>query len=171
MATKQSIIDPIPPASHFAAMRDSAGEKPKGLQSHSDDIVAFWDYETGGIYCIPKFVKLSDSKLDRSKVSYLMFATLVRPRLLATGEGVSSQCKEGDLIGVWLKPGMRNVRRCAGAKTWIEYTGEKDVGKGNPMKTFTVDSDGTGTVLPILEDNRQHSKGAELFLTLREGSV
>lgn len=145
------------------AAKAPANKVPAGYKAIAEDIVGFWKPEEGPIEVEPLFVKLSDSKIDSSKSSTLIFCTLVKPTLLYMKDDETVDGKIGDLVGIWGKPGMRAIRNCAGVPTFLMLKDESewvDVDKGNLMKTFVVaPRDGIkGDRLVIEEDNRKRSK-------------
>lgn len=143
-----------------ASAQTSKGAVPAGYGAIEEDIVGFWKPEEGPIEVKPLYVKLSDSRIDDTKSSTLIFCELVKPITLYRKDDETVEGKKGDLIGIWSKPGMRAIRNCAGVATYIALEGEKDTGKGNPMKTFVVaPKDGIkGDRLVVEEDNRKQSK-------------
>jgi len=141
---------------------------PEGFSERSDDIVGTWNSDGPGIRCIPRFAKTFDSKLDKSKPSVLLFAELVQPCDVATQDGDVIEARAGEMVGIWVKPGMKAIARHRDVDTWIVVKGEKDVGKASPMKLFTVASKHEGLPLEITEDYRVQSRGAPLLLPLSQ---
>ncbi len=142
---------------------------PSGYGSESTDVVGFWDGDKKKpIHGIPLFVNLSDSDIDATKASMLLFFRLVDPCKVqsADGEGKMSErpeieAKPGDIVGVWFSAGMRDVAMCAGRKTFMRHTHEKDVGKPSKLKVYKVMAEkGAPKRVPVREDRRQESAGA-----------
>ncbi len=142
---------------------------PAGYGSKSEDVVGFCDLETQGpIHGIPRGAKLSDSKIEKDKTSMFVIFELIDPVKVSAKDGdqeVELQAVKGDMVGVWTKPGMKGIRFLAGCKVWIAFTGEKNIGKPSPMKLYDVRSpDKGGTLIPIIEDNRERSRAVKTFL-------
>ena len=121
---------------------EESEEPPSGYSESNFDITAYWDHKKGPIHVVPFECKLSDNKVDSSKVSCLLISQLVSKTFnLHDKEGNQIKGNPGDLIGIWVTPGMRSILMRAGTKCFISHTGEKDVHqkKGvNPMKTFSI---------------------------------
>jgi hypothetical protein len=144
----------------------------KGYKEQGDDLVGFYAPDIEGatelLHFIPKEARLLDSKIDKSKPSILIIASLVDESILLTkDEGGDSLIvgKPGDRFGIWAKPGMRALRKLADVKVIMYPEGEKDVGKGNPMKLYKILSADIGEPLPITDDLRKESKHVATFLT------
>lgn len=142
-------------------------ETREGLRKNSGDVVGFRDPELqGALYGIPRAAKASDSKLDSSKPSIFVIFELLEDCKVT--EGSAEDAKEvpahkGDMVGVWVKGGMRSLRNMGGLKVLMQYTGEKRLkdrpAAQSPMKVYQFDTDRTmGTVIPIIEDNRKDSR-------------
>lgn len=142
----------------------------EGLSKHAGDVVGFHDLEEQGhIYGIPRAAKASDSQLDETKPSVFVIFELLEDCDAIEGSGDDAtmvKAKAGDMVGVWVKGGMRNLRNMCGLKVLMQYTGEKKL-KGKPaaynaMKTYQFDTDAgpnkKGFTIPIIEDNRRHSR-------------
>lgn len=134
------------------------------LPDRSDDVVGYWVPDDLPIVCIPRAVRLFDSSIDGGKVSALITAEAVTATLIEVTNDKNQKtvklCKKGDAVGIWYKPGMRAIATCAGVPTYIELTGQKDTGKGNPMKVYTVRAEG-GALLPVASDLRKKSIGVQ----------
>lgn len=135
---------------------------PAGYEEVGGDVAGFWDPEHNALHFIPRSVKLMDSSIDGGKVSALVTGELVDDTELDVTEGNETTKRvvpKGKLVGVWYKPGMRGIRNLAGAKVYIYADGAKDVGKGNPMRTFKVLSKvKSAPLIPIESDTRQESR-------------
>lgn len=138
---------------------------PAGYEERGADIVGFWKPEhQRAIHIIPIEAKLFDGDQDKSKPSILIFAKLVESAVLINSDGDKTTGNPGDMIGVWGKPGLRALRNLAGIPCFIFPSGEKDVGKGNPMQLFKVGSKGIGKRLQIVEDMRIKSRQVATWL-------
>lgn len=159
MASKQQSETTSTPTPRKLVVRE-------GLTKHAGDVVGFHDLEVQGhIYGIPRGAKASDSQLGETKPSVFVIFELLEECECTEGSGDDSatvKAKPGDMVGVWVKGGMRNLRNMCGMKVLMQFTGEKKLrGKPaafNPMKTYQFDTDGKGTVIPIIEDNRKNSR-------------
>jgi len=151
-ASENAAID----ASLTAAERPAL---PEGYQKRSDDLVGFWQSDMGPIHFVPEEATVSDSKLEPHKQSALIRGVLVDScEALLNADGEQVVGKAGDRVGVWAKPGMRALKRLAGAKVFMFADGELDTGKDNAMQLFEVASATNGTPLPV-EDKRKQSRG------------
>ena len=152
------------------------GMLPKGAKERSSDIVGTWDPERSGpIACIPQHATVQDGKkFDKTKPMCLIFVTLTKPCMVAVkgdedddDERPLKQANAGDMVGIWAKPGMRDIRMFCGAEVFLarDPSRDKDIGKGNDMKAFRVVSanDG-GKLIPLSEDRRDKSKGTRCIL-------
>ncbi len=75
--------------------------------------------------------------------------------------------KAGEMVGLWLKSGMKTIRNLGGLKVLVQYVGEKKLknrpAAHNPMKVFEFDvGPGKGTEIPVIEDNRKDSRDEDL---------
>lgn len=137
---------------------------PEGYLEFTTDVVGFWDGDKGiPLHFIPESATLHDSDLDKSKVSILIKGRLVEPAEVYLGEETQI-ADAGDTVGVWMKPGMKSIRDLGGEKVWIRQTGDKDVGKPSPMKTFGVFAKQKGFPIPVLGDYRKDSKNVRHLL-------
>jgi len=118
----------------------------------------------GPIHFVPEEATVSDSKLEPHKQSALIRGVLVDScEALLNADGEQVVGKAGDRVGVWAKPGMRALKRLAGAKVFMFADGELDTGKDNAMQLFEVASATNGTPLPV-EDKRKQSRGLGSWL-------
>jgi hypothetical protein len=134
---------------------------PEGFKKVDSDIVGFWQSDMGPIFFTPEEATVSDSKLEPVKPSGLIRGTLVAAcEALLNSDGEQVVGKPGDRVGVWAKPGMRELKSLAGAKVFMFADGEKDTGKPNAMALFDISTAGgaLGAPLPI-EDKRKQSRG------------
>jgi hypothetical protein len=146
----------------------------EGLRKFTGDVVGFHDLETQGhIYGIPRAAKLMDQKdSNPPKPSCFVIFELLEDCKATEGAGdeaVEVNAKVGDMVGVWLKGGMRGIKNLCGVPTLMQHTGEKRL-KGkpasfSPMKTYQFDiGKGTGTLIPVIEDTRKDSRNQPYFL-------
>lgn len=151
----------------------------EGLRKYSGDVVGFHDLEEQGhIYGIPRGAKASDSKLDSKKPSVFVIFELLEDCKVTEGSGDDGQevfAKKGDMVGVWMKGGMRGIKNLCGVPTLMQWTGEKKLkdkpAAFNPMKTYQFDvGKEKGSLIPIIEDNRKDSRDVETFLDAPNGS-
>lgn len=139
----------------------------EGLSRHAGDVVGFHDLEDQGhIYGIPRAAKASDSQLNSGKPSVFVIFELLEDCEATEGTGDEAQtvkAKKGEMVGVWIKGGMRALRNMCDIPVLMQYTGEKKL-KGKPaaynaMKTYDFDLGGKpGKIIPIIEDNRKDSR-------------
>lgn len=143
---------------------------PAGYNNKSEDVVGFCDIESQGpIHGIPRAAKLSDSKIEKNKSSMFVIFELIDSVSVTVNEGKDNAqtlvAKPGEMVGVWTKPGMKGIRSLCGCKVWMNYAGQKDIGKPSPMKVYDIMSpDKGGSLIPIIEDNRETSREAKTFL-------
>jgi hypothetical protein len=145
---------------------------PTGFVDQTQDVVGFYEPSIEPIIkFIPIEAVLSDSQLDDSKVSILIFGKLTDPcRLVETSKsGNVVEGKKGDMVGIWGKPGMRSLRTLAGEATIMFPDGKLDTGKINAMTVYRVLAQKKGGVLPIVEDRREKSRSATTWLDVRKG--
>jgi hypothetical protein len=137
---------------------------PEGYETRTSDIAGFWDPDLGPIHFIPQYAKAFDSHLEKAKPTIIIVGHAVGPNRIVTAEDEDIECKSGDVIGVWYKPGMAQLKDLCGAKVFMQYTGDKDVGKVNPMKEFQIDIPrGTrGGVLYLQDDYRKTSRAVTI---------
>jgi hypothetical protein len=149
---------------------------PQGMRKTTGDVIGFHDLEDHGpIHGIPRGAKLSDSQINARNVSCFIIFEILDPCVVINDDDESMMAKKGDMVGVWTKPGMRAVAKCAGIPVFIAHTGEKDVHKGktgmSPMKTYDIYiGEGKGELIPVIEDNRDESINEKHFLVKGSGS-
>jgi len=144
-------------------------ETREGLRKDSGDVVGFRDPETQGpIFGIPRAAKASDSKLEPKKPSVFVIFELLEDCKVTEGSAEDAQeieAKAGDMVGVWVKGGMRNLRNMGGLKVLMQYNGTKKLkdrpAAQSPMKVYQFDNNRSaknpGVIIPIIEDNRKES--------------
>lgn len=162
------------PAMSYEDLTKVLDQAPEGFQKQSGDAKAFWDPDLCNILCIPRAAKLFDGNQDPKKPSMLIIVELSArtPLRLAKEKGAPKEdkgeviiCNPGDMVGIWGKPGMRDIRDLCGIKTWVHKMPERlDVGKGQPMVQYDVRGPKRGTRIPIIEDLRKESRGVATFL-------
>jgi hypothetical protein len=142
-------------------------ETREGLKKNSGDVVGFRDVEKQGpIYGIPRAMKANDSKLEPAKPSIFVIFELLEDCKVTEGSAEDAQeipASKGDMVGVWVKGGMRNLRNMGGLKVLMQYVGTKKLkdrpAAQSPMKVFEFDTDKlAGTPIPLIEDNRKDSR-------------
>lgn len=176
-ALRSSSITP----EQLAALQQQAAQiASSGFEDRSSDLEGYWVPEAAPIHCKPEHVKLFDGQINETKPSALVSVLLLSPTVISksndeddTNKKDIVMCPAGKKVGIWLKPGMRDIANCCGVETIVQYTGTKKVHKKpgmNPMKLFSVKSKPGGTRLPIEEDRREKSaKTATLFDVKRPG--
>ena len=152
----------------LALHRKSAAQK----DVITSDVVGYWNSDGEiPITGIPeRGVVAIDSGIDKTKPSLLMKIKATLPTIVADQDDNENVCKAGDLVGVWFKPGMRDIRTLAGVEVTIARnpSKDKDTGKGNPMKAFEIRASGTGDLLRLTEDRREKSRGAKTVFDLEQ---
>lgn len=156
-------------------------QAPQGYKKRGVDLVGFWNPELGPIHCIPLGAKIFDGNIDKTKPSTLLVVKLVEPCTAVTMKGDDEdedpdlvQTHEGDMVGVWAKPGMAAIKTLAGEPCIIRYELD-DSGsvktkrmkkKGmNPMKCFEVlSARNPMKVIPVVEDTRRESAHVQTML-------
>lgn len=153
------------------------------FEERGGDVVGIWsgDPQKAGNPChfIPIDCVMGDSKkFDKTKPSILIFGKLCSECLLTIKSDDEDDedsdeviGKPGDLIGVWFKPGMAALKNLGGVEVLLDYKRdedgamlEKDIGKGNPMKLYSVKSKTPGGRLQVRADRREKSKNTPTFL-------
>lgn len=177
---KAPVSDPAMAASgltpeQLAQIKAQVAKAGEGLEDRKSDVVGYWVPEQAPIHCKPMHVKLFDGQIDAGKPSALVTVIALSPTVVSTSSDEDDSkkigiCKKGDIIGIWMKPGMRDMLNTAGAETTIEYTGQKKVHKKpgmNPMKMFSVKAKG-GARLPIEEDRRDKSASVATMFDVKK---
>lgn len=140
---------------------------PAEFQQVNLDIIGFW-LEDRVLECIPESVKLFDNKQDKHKPSALITAKLTKDCEVMTSDGELIEGREGQLVGIWGRPGMRDLRVLSGCRVAIVPDGEiaiKD--KPNPMRAYKIYShkEDEGKQLQVDLDKREKSKNNECIWT------
>lgn len=139
------------------------------FKEQSDDVVGFWAEDEGPIYGVPRGSRVFDSSIDERKMSGLITFELLAPCVVSVkdndGERSLEKVEKGSLVGVWAKPGMKPLKRLQGVAVIMSVKGEKDIGKPNPMVTYTIKSKSSGTTLELTSDTRNKSKNESNWLT------
>lgn len=139
---------------------------PEGFTEQSGDLVGYYDGQSV-IQLVPMYVKMFDSSLDTSKPSLLLTARLCADTSLIDKDGNYIDGIEGELIGVWLKPGMKGLVPHEGHVCHVVPAGEMQTGKPNPMAVYKIFSgDKAGPRIPVLEDARVKSRSAKTMFDL-----
>lgn len=154
-------------AKNQAAPAPKKFETREGLSRNSGDVVGFKDPEKQGpLYGIPRAMKASDSQIDSSKPSIFVIFELLESTTVTEGSQEDAKeitAKKGDMVGLWIKGGMRPLRNFGGLNVLVQYGGEKKL-KGrpagqDPMKIYHFDTNKpTGLPIPLIEDNRKESR-------------
>lgn len=142
----------------------------EGFEEVSLDLIGFYDYKEGDnlIFFVPIDVILMDSNLKKNDVQALIRARLTKPCRVKTsvknGKEII-QANKGDMIGIWYKPGMRNLATCAGAECQMYQEGSTDTGQPSEMLDFRIGkkTGQQGKKLPIAEDRRDKSVNEGIF--------
>lgn len=142
---------------------------PKDYEEQGDNVIGYWAPEHTPIYCVPLSAKLFDGNIEKRKPSILIITRLLAPCAIARkedGEMIPDVAKMGDLVGIWGKPGLKSIRYMANVPVVVRLTGELEIGKPNPMKTFSVQApkNAPKTLIPVLEDTRDFSLDVAVFL-------
>jgi hypothetical protein len=157
--TKKTAHKPAPKtAPAKTAPKNPPAAVPQGYDDApgDSDLSGFWE-DNGRFPAHFELVgyKLTDSKLDETKTSILIVARAVDSVQLSDG----TACAPGETFGIWGKPGMRALASLFGCRVWLLCTGEKDTGKQNPMRVYTVKcKPARGEQPPLLGDHRKESK-------------
>jgi hypothetical protein len=109
----------------------------------SSDVVGFWS-EADTLHFVPTGFKEFPNKKYKDKMT-----TIIVGKLLTPGEGLITNkadedvgAERGDLIGVWGQAGMREIKNLYLCKVKLtrDETLDKDVGKGQPMKGYRIET-------------------------------
>jgi hypothetical protein len=132
---------------------------PEGYEKKTSDLAGFWNQDQGPIHFIPRSARAFDNKTDTMKTSILILGESVGQNPVINQDDERFDCKAGEMIGVWYKPGMVALKDLADVKVFMFVSGEKDTGKPNPMTTYEVGTPpkARGTMLYITEDFRKKS--------------
>jgi hypothetical protein len=104
----------------------------------NQDIEGFWDGD-GTVHFAPTGYKSFPSKKFKDKMSTIILGRALSAVSGVDPDGEPTELEAGMLIGVWYKPGMRDLLSLYGAKVKMKADGEKELpGKGNPMKVFAI---------------------------------
>lgn len=169
--TKAPTTAAAPAGVDIEAIKKQIASQTEGMSERTEDVVGYWLPEACPINCIPRSVKLFDSGIDAGKPSVLIAAELLAPTVVQNSDKEQLMAKKGEIVGIWYKPGMRGIRECGGVATYIEDTKKtKDVGKGNPMRIFSVKSKNGGKLIPVSDDTRVKSAGVKTPFDVVGGS-
>lgn len=168
-----------PETSKTPASTPQLVKPPEGMRRFNGDVVGFHDCESQGpLYGIPRAAKLSDNGQDPKKPSCFVILEALDAMKVTEGTGEDAtefMCKTGDMVGLWLKGGMRQIRNLCGVPVFIQYAGEKKL-KGrppsqSPMQLFDFNiGEGKGTPIPMIEDNRKQSREAPTMFDAPKGA-
>ena len=149
-------------------------KKAEAKEIVTSDVVGYWDSDGEiPITGVPEVgVIATDSGIDKTKPSMLMKWKVTIPTVVVDKDSNENVCQPGDLVGVWYKPGMRDVRTLGGVEVTMfrNEAKDKDTGKGNPMKAFEVRGPrgATGQLLRITEDRRERSASAATIFDVKQ---
>jgi len=145
-----------------------------GYADRTSDIVGTWDSSKGPIHFIPSHAIVSDGKKYKDKPSLLIFGKLVADCMVNVKQRDEDEsdekpvvlAKAGDMVGVWAKHGMKDIANLCGVKVFMfrDPTKDRDTGKDEKMKGYSVGSPDEGTLIPIRSDRREVSRGVRTFL-------
>lgn len=126
------------------------------------DVDGYWDPDKSAIRFKPLSAKMFDNSNDPLRASILILGKLTAPCPLYTTddnkERHTAMAQVGASVGVWYKPGMRNIIKRCGVDCYLKKSGEKDTGKPNPMTTFQLVAGDETHKIPVTEDFRDKSK-------------
>jgi hypothetical protein len=157
-------------AARGAAAAPAQSDPPEGFERCTTDVAGFYDGESS-IRFTPIEVKAFDGYQDTTKPSCLIIGRLNATAKLRQknddGEPGTVVGKAGDMVGVWYKPGMRDIVNLAGIEVFVRPGGEKDIGKGNPMKVFELFTRGSQRGQPLLVTLDQRDDSADVNLPFK----
>jgi len=135
---------------------------PEGFTQVNLDIVGFWN-EDCVLQCVPQDVKIFDNKVESIKSSALITAKVVEPLEVRTTDGELVKADVGMLIGIWGRPGLRELKVYGNCHVIIVPDGAIEIGKPNPMRAFKIYSNANNDAkpLPVALDKREKSKNTE----------
>lgn len=117
---------------------------PEGFDTLDQSLDSMWTHDTP-LYVKPFGYTLSDNKLGQGaqkRVNVLIHCHLLQS---VEAKSLNEETKDeiltfhpGATIGIWYKPGLRNLLLCHECETYVAPNGEKDVGQILPMKVFVV---------------------------------
>lgn len=145
-----------------AASNGAPPNVPSGYQRRTNEVAGFWDPKLGPVHFIPRQARVFDGKIDPLKSSILIQGDSVGVNQLLNKDGEKVVCEQGEQIGVWYKPGMAPIKDLCGVPVYMYENGERDTGKGNPMKLYEVLSPKPGKNLFITGDYRKRSANTNL---------
>ena len=141
---------------------------PDGLIDRTADLL-FWNHEDGPCYFVPRSVRLSDGKRDKTKVATLVVGELLKECILRRIDRTENEsepivAEKGQVVGVWVNAGLRDLIYCHGQKCFVYATGETRALKdGNEMKVMKLHtSDTERKLIPLETDFRKESKKARV---------
>lgn len=125
---------------------------PDDFETISEDVKAYYDQRSSGaIIWIPRGIRLMDNRQSPERSTALILGELRREALLqenAREEAVDGEERPkaklrkfpaGTSIGVWAKPGMRDLRKFGGQEVWMQASGTRKLpGREKPMALFEI---------------------------------
>ena len=134
---------------------------PEGGKDIVGDVDGYWDEDKSAIRFTPLSAKMFDNNNDETRASVLILGKLTAPTMLYTTdedkERTYSVMPAGSAVGVWYKPGMRQIVKRCGVDCYLKLTGEKKTEKPNPMKVFQLVAGDETHIIPVTEDFRDKS--------------
>jgi hypothetical protein len=150
----------------------TAHELPPGYEQRGSDLVGYYT-GNGPFHFTPQDAVLIDNKKFRDKISTLVRGVLQSELPLIDSEGNEIAGKVGDAVGLWLQNGMLGLKNMAGVPVYLFQDGLKDVGKGKPMKTYSlnVPKGRQGRPLMVLEDRRKETRHLPSLLPIAPSAL
>jgi hypothetical protein len=140
---------------------------PANYKEKSSDLIGFWNPAKGPVHFVPRFARSFDSNLESNKTSIIIMGQAIDAMVLSNKEHDDVQCKAGDMIGVWYKPGMNAIKDLADVAVFMFPSGHQQTGKPNPMVTFKIAHQKDGNPLLITDDFRKKSLHTSLPFPLK----
>lgn len=115
----------------------------------ASNIVGFWDGE-GILTFSPQSKFQFPSKKFRDRMTRVVVGKLLTDANLINKDGDEVAGKEGDTVGVWFSPGMAELLNLGFVPVRMkrDESLDKDTGKGQPMKGYKIQFQGTPRKLP-----------------------
>lgn len=130
---------------------------PGGYEERSEDIVAFLNVDQEPVHFTPRGVKAIDGPSEPQKSAFIIYGDYIGGPCLDDA-GLPVTPKEGARVGLWYRPGMRAIAGQSDVDCFIYLKGERDTGKVNTMKLYSVSTRVRGGPLLLTEDLRKQSK-------------
>src|SRR4249920_611049 len=140
---------------------------PANYKEKTSDLVGFWNPDKGPVHFVPRFARSFDSNLEPTKHSIIIMGEAIDVMMVLNKDHDEVQCKAGDTIGVWYKPGMNAIKDLADVAVFMYPSGHQETGKPNPMVTFKLAHQKDGNPLLITDDFRKKSLHTTLPFPLK----